>query len=108
MAHSIGNLALDERRGDAREEVFYRTRARLASAASVPLQIVNVSSSGFMARSDADLKPGDRLTLKLPVAGEVAAEIRWALGGRVGCQLDRPIAMVPYLDMLGHLVRESR
>src|SRR3546814_9838042 len=55
---------------------------------------------GLMARCDAGYAVGDRLRITLPVVGVVVAEIRWSLGGRIGCQLDRPIALSDYYDLL--------
>lgn len=108
MAFGIGQAAYVEKRSAPREEVSYRTRARRPNGLHVPVQIVNVSASGFMARTDEDLEPGQRLYLKLPSVGAMTADVRWALGGRIGCQFETPVSMVPYLEMLAGLVQDSR
>ena len=98
----------EERRQSDREEVFYRTRATANGFGSLPVQVVNISANGFMARCESELPIGHPLTIRLPIVGEVKAEVRWALGGRVGCQFIRMIEFAPYLELLGALAREGR
>jgi len=62
--------------------------------------IVNVSPSGMMLRSDAPVSAGEWIKIALPVIGDVDAAVRWALGGRIGCALDRPIAPANYYAVL--------
>lgn len=100
--------AQPERREAPREDVYYRTRATAAGVGAIGLQVVNISANGFMARTEADFAPGDTLSVKLPVAGVVVAEVRWALGGRIGCQFGRMIELAPYLEMLGELMKGAR
>ena len=102
------NRILPERRQSEREEVFYRTRATPAGMSSVPVQVVNISANGFMARAEIDLPIGHPLSIRLPVVGEIRAEVRWALGGRIGCQFARMIDFAPYLELLGALARGDR
>ena len=97
-----------DRRGAAREEVFYRTRATSQAGDAVQLQIVNVSACGFMARCEAELTAGESISVRLPVIGDVSAEVRWSLGGRIGCQFDRMIDLAPYLEILAEMVHASR
>jgi hypothetical protein len=97
-----------DRRESEREEVFYRTRAVANGFGSLPVQVVNISANGFMARSETELPIGHPLTIRLPIVGEIKAEVRWALGGRIGCQFVRMIDFAPYLELLGALAREGR
>lgn len=97
-----------EQRECEREEVYYRTRAAVAGRGSIPLQVVNISAKGFMARTEADLPVGQIIAIRLPVVGEIKAEVRWALGGRIGCQFGRMIDLVPYLELLGTMVKDAR
>ncbi|WP_275887453.1 hypothetical protein [Sphingomonas carotinifaciens] len=39
----------------------------------------------------------------MPVLGSATAEIRWALGGRIGCQFDRPVPTHSYFPFLSAL-----
>lgn len=97
-----------ERRQSDREDVFHRTRVTAGGFGSVPVQVVNISANGFMARTEAELPIGHPLTIRLPIVGEVQAEVRWTLGGRVGCQFARMIAFPTYLELLAALAREGR
>ena len=102
------NRIQPERRQSEREEVFYRTRANTAGGGNFPVQVVNISANGLMARTDTEVSVGQALTVRLPVIGEVKAEVRWALGGRIGCQFARMIELTTYLDLLGALARDGR
>ena len=101
------NRAQPERRESQREEIFHRTRANAAGLGSFAVQVVNISATGFMMRTDIDLPIGQALSIRLPVVGEIAAEVRWALGGRVGCQFTRMVELAPYFDLLGTLAKGS-
>lgn len=95
---------LDER-SEPREEVHHRTRATRADGASVEFLVVNISARGLMARSPATFQVGDRLRVRLPAVGQVSAEVRWSLGGRVGCQLDELIPLAEYFQLLAAIAR---
>ena len=95
---------LDER-SEPREAVHHRTRAVHPDGRLLPLVIVNTSQSGFMARCEAACEEGDRLRIDLPQIGHVVAEVRWCLGGRLGCRLDRPLGLAEYYTLLAGLRR---
>lgn len=98
-------VQLRDERVMGRDEVHYRARGYGPDAKQVPLVIVNISALGLMARCDAPYRPGERLRIALPVVGVVVAEIRWALGGRIGCELDRTIDLADYYELLAHMIR---
>lgn len=97
---------IDER-SEPRDEVHHRTRASRQDGAPIELVIVNISARGLMARCDASFETGDRLRLKLPAIGTVAAEIRWSLGGRIGCQLDETIPLASYFQLLAAMAKST-
>ncbi|MEP7004357.1 MAG: PilZ domain-containing protein [Sphingomonas bacterium] len=97
-------MPIDER-AVPRDEVHYRARALGPDDKMLSLLIVNMSALGLMARADTNYDVGDQLRVTLPVVGTVVAEIRWTLGGRLGCQLSRPIDLASYYDLLAVLVR---
>jgi hypothetical protein len=101
-------LAYSDRRDVPRDEVHYRVRAFGADARPVSILVVNMSAQGLMARVDADRPVGERLHITLPVVGVVVAEVRWSLGGRIGCELDRPIGMADYYELLTALLKNVR
>ncbi len=108
VAMGVNSALATDRRDAPREEVFYRTRVARSGGRNVPLQIVNISAGGLMARSDDSFEVGETLRVRLPVVGEIGAQVRWSLGGRVGCQFDRMIDLMPYLELLGVLAKDAR
>ena len=94
-----------DNRASARDEVHYRARAFGPDAQPLSLLIVNLSALGLMARTDAGYAVGERLHVMLPVIGVVIAEIRWSLGGRIGCELEQAIGMADYYDVLAVMLR---
>ncbi len=105
MRFGRGNLAYAEIRREERDEVHYRARAFGPDAKPVTLLIVNISPHGLMARCEAHFEIGDRFRVILPHAGTLAAEIRWSLGGRIGCQFDRAIDLADYYELLATMVK---
>ena len=103
MTQAAARGSLDDRI-ETREEVYHRTRATLANR-PCPVLVVNISPSGLMLRSEAVVAVGDHIQVALPTAGEVAAAVRWALGGRIGCQFDAPIPASRYPAVLAALAR---
>ncbi len=97
--------ALNHPQREQRDEVHYRGRAMRRDGTTLPLLIVNLSPHGLMARSDEALGAGERLTVSLPVVGVVRAEVRWALGGRIGCQLETAIPNHRYYELLAAMGR---
>lgn len=95
-------LAGEDVRRQARDTVEYRARATTRDGRRLSLLVVNISVQGLMARCDRDADVGvdERLRVMLPVVGEVAGVVRWALGGRIGCELDQPIGAARYHEML--------
>jgi hypothetical protein len=100
-----GNTAYAESRVAPRDEVHYRARGFGPDARALSLLIVNISAQGLMARYDHDMPVGARLRVTLPIVGVVAAQVRWSLGGRIGCELDHPIGQADYFDLLAVLVK---
>lgn len=90
-------------RSDARDAVFHRTRGIAADGRVRSLVVVNVSRGGLMARTDHDFGPGDHLTITLPELGPTLAEVRWALGGRIGCRFVQPVSPQTYPHLLARL-----
>jgi hypothetical protein len=100
-----GGLAVKDERLIARDDVHYRARGFGPDAQPLSLLIVNISALGLMARCDTAFETGDRLRITLPVVGVIALEVRWSLGGRIGCQLDQPIALSDYYELLAMMLK---
>ncbi|TKD51079.1 PilZ domain-containing protein [Sphingomonas baiyangensis] len=105
MAYAGGSLAFVEQRESNRDLVHFRARGFGGDARSLSLLIVNISPHGLMARCEGEHEAGERLRITLPVVGVAAAEIRWALGGRLGCSFDVPIDRASYYELLATMIQ---
>ena len=100
--HSINDKRLDER-----IPVCHRTRAVGSAGQPLSLVIVDLSANGLMARCDTEIAAGSRIQVMLPVIGMCFAEVRWSLGGRIGCELEQPIGLESYYEVATMLTRET-
>lgn len=103
----MGNLAYNEVRREEREEVHFRAKAFGPDARPLTLLIVNLSPHGMMARCDKEYEVGQRIRVTLPVVGVLVAEVRWALGGRIGCQFDQAIDLAHYYELIAILLKSK-
>ncbi|MDQ0837463.1 PilZ domain-containing protein [Sphingomonas faeni] len=99
--------AVRDTRGEPRDEVMHRTHALDGDDRTVRLVLVNMSANGLMARCDGDPVAGERLRIRLPILGYVDTIVRWSLGGRIGCELERTIPLAEYYTMLTVMTRNS-
>ena len=104
MGLSALGWVLDER-SEPRDAVHHRTRASMADGRLLPFVVVNTSTSGLMARCEASCEQGDRLRVDLPVVGALPVEVRWSLGGRMGCRIIQPLGLEQYYALLAALRR---
>lgn len=100
----ISALAWQDERSVSRDEVLYRARATAPGSRLIKLVIVNISAMGLMARCDDGPSEGERITIALPVVGMIDADVRWALGGRIGCELAAPIGLADYYQLLARMI----
>ncbi|HTG38585.1 MAG TPA: PilZ domain-containing protein [Sphingomonas sp.] len=105
MTYPGARRAYADQRAEDRDEVHFRARAFGPDARALSPVIVNLSPHGLMARCEGAFAAGDRLRVTLPVVGVVVAEIRWALGGRIGCQFEQGIDRASYYELLSSVMR---
>lgn len=98
-------LAVSDDRTLVRDEVHYRARAIGSDGHPFTLLIVNISAMGLMARCETPIAVDERLRVVFPVIGGVMAQVRWSLGGRIGCELDQTIALADYYELLAVLLK---
>lgn len=96
----------DERR-ESRLDVLHRTRIVHQNGRERAVTVVNISSGGFMARGDGEWARGDRISIVLPIVGLLAAQVRWCLGGRIGCQFERAIDAGCFAGVLDAMPRHA-
>lgn len=73
-------------RAETRAPAFWRAKLQ-AGEAEGRILMRNISRSGFMGITATAVRPGDSVTLTLPVGAPVVADVRWALNERIGCRL---------------------
>ncbi|WP_331042246.1 PilZ domain-containing protein [Sphingomonas sp.] len=89
-----------EARSEPRVPVLYRMRLIGSDGVERPAMLVDFSPGGFMARCEEEHAIGDIIVIVLPRLGRIAAEVRWSLGGRIGCRLHQPIGLSDYHALL--------
>ena len=99
MATRQASLWQDDRVAP-RDETWRRVRVTDAHGARLPALIVNLSPQGLMARVDERIVAGELLNFDLPHVGHRRAEVRWSLGGRIGCRFDTGIDAADYPSVL--------
>lgn len=85
-------LAVTEKRRATRHPVDFQAIAEHRQLGDVRLHVVNLSDHGFM--SQGDLPPfsrGERVTVRLPVIGQIEAHLIWTVTDRAGFQFERII-----------------
>lgn len=105
MAYGFARQVADDQRAVERDEVHLRARAFGPDARALSILIVNLSPHGLMARCEDELGEGHRLRVVLPVVGAVVAQVRWALGGRIGCRFEQAIDRASYYELLATVLR---
>lgn len=83
-----------------RDETWRRVRVSDTRGTRLPVLVVNLSPHGLMARVDETIAAGDHLVFHLPFVGPKRAEVRWSLGGRIGCKFAEAIADETYPHVL--------
>jgi hypothetical protein len=86
---------LDRRRG-GRIAVDLEAKLRELGNTGAEARVLNLSATGFMAETDAELSVGARVWLMLPGRDRANAVIRWtSSSGRLGGEFAEPIDLSP-------------
>lgn len=101
-------LTVTEMRRAARHPVDHTVTAEHRSQGDMPLNIVNISAQGFMAKDILGLDRGERLVMRLPVVGRIEAHLIWAHEGRAGFQFERIIRIDDLLGLVDVLQPNPR
>jgi len=93
MKSSGGPPAFYKQRGDQRQPVDGAAQLSHSGWYKVEVTIRDVSTTGFMAECAEPVRIGSRVSLEVPGIGEVEAQVRWQLGGRMGGMFLDPISL---------------
>jgi hypothetical protein len=82
-----------ERRRSSRVPVQLDATMRELGASGVDAQVLNISSTGFMAASEARFEVGSRVWLMLPGRERANAVVKWIAGDKLGAEFAEPISV---------------
>lgn len=80
-----------DRRTAGRIDVLLEARVRELGTQGAEARVLNLSETGFMAETAAELAVGARVWLMLPGRERANAVIRWTSAGRLGAEFSEPI-----------------
>lgn len=86
-----GNDDAGERRRADREPVTVEARLRELGSEGCEATVLNISATGFMAQTAAEVAVGSRVWLILPGRERANAVVRWVEGDRIGAEFAEPI-----------------
>ena len=95
----MGSLALLEgrhrvrsRRGATRRKLSLQAEGLVSNSSAAEVTIHDLSVTGLLLETSAELTRGEELDVYLPEAGATRARVIWSSGHYFGCQFDRPIS----------------
>ena len=95
---------MDQRR-DRRLDASADMSLRPLGSSGVDARLVNISSLGFMAETEAEVEPGARVWLSLPGMPRVNALVVWVRNGRIGGEFAEAIDPLAVLQAIGQETR---
>ena len=95
--------SVEPRRRESRLSVSAEVALRPFGEAGAEARLINISSHGFMAETDADIAKGSRVWLTLPDANRASALVIWTKNGRLGGQFSTPIDPLVVFQALGRI-----
>jgi hypothetical protein len=81
----------DDRRVARRVPVEIGAKLRELGATGTEARVLNLSSTGFMAESDAEFEVGARVWLMMPGRERANAVVRWTAAGKLGAEFAEPL-----------------
>jgi len=82
-----------DRRRASRFPVEFEATMRELGANGVEATVLNISKSGFMARTAVHFEVGSRVWLLLPGRDRASAVVKWIAGDKIGAEFAEPISL---------------
>ena len=95
------DTSIEPRRREPRIPLEAEIPLRQLGQTAVDARLLNISSRGFMAETEALIEAGARIWLTLPGPGRVNALVVWARNGRVGGEFAQPVDPLTVFQALG-------
>lgn len=102
---SVSNKEMPELRRATRFPVDFETICETRKDGEFTVKLSNISAHGCQFIHEVELNKGDRVVVRLPVAGRIEAFLVWSHSGRSGFEFERVIRepdFVAMLDKIGH------
>lgn len=81
-----------DRRTAPRQPVELDVTMRELGETGVEARVLNISTSGFMAETEAHFDVGSRVWLILPGRDRASAVVKWIAGDRLGAEFAEPVS----------------
>lgn len=91
----------EPRRREPRLEIEAEVPLRELGREAVDARLINLSSHGFMAETEALIEAGSRVWLTLPGVARANALVLWTKSGRIGGEFANPIDPLKVFQALG-------
>lgn len=91
-AYFLPAAAGADERGSARRKLCLPALGRQNGDGGIAVLVHNISETGLLLESDADLAVGDSIGIDLPHAGESPATVMWISDRLAGCRFDTPVS----------------
>lgn len=92
LAHLEPRDSTTNRRSAARRTLRLQALGTTAAQAAAEVTIHDLSLTGLLIETSADLAPNERIDVEVPEAGLAEAQVVWSSGRFYGCRFKRPIA----------------
>lgn len=108
-AHMPGkaNLSIMDQRRASRHQIDVSILGHHRRLGDMRFRLINISTDGFMAADVGALGRGDRVMIRLQVAGYVEAFCLWTADDRAGFQFERPIRKCEFPELLGLMQKRA-
>ncbi len=100
---SARRLPIPDPRRASRFSVEFDIVCETRQHGEFPAKMTNISAHGCRLVHEVPLAKGDRVEVRLPVAGRLEAFLIWSHGGRSGFEFERVIREEDFLTMLDQL-----
>ena len=101
-------LSVTEMRRSTRHPVDIAVIVEHRDRGDMNMHLSNLSAHGFMADEGPDVARGDRVTVRLPVIGQIEAYCMWVSRGRAGFQFERIIRIDDFMAAIRELQPNPR
>jgi hypothetical protein len=105
---SGAQLSVTDQRLSTRHPVDLSLIGEHRRLGDVMLNVINLSTMGFMVRGEVALPRGERITIRLQHIGWIEAFLIWSDGSRAGFQFERILRNEDFLLMIKALQPNPR